>query len=156
MYKRALSAFMLVVLVLTLAVTVFADSDYDDLHNDEHCRDIGSVMITQYAPTNIYEYLRKYTSGPVYFYPSGSMEKVYIRVLGSAHQNGTGAENMTYKNGQIVDGVTCYIGTQYAISSLVYENNLSWCTLSAFPHVFSGVLKGCWYPEYYEDNVVSP
>ena len=156
MYKRALSAFALVVLVLAMAVTAFAASDRDNLHNDEHCYDIGSVLITQYAPTNIYDFSRKSYNTPIYFYPGGNMEKVYISVLGSASSSGTSAENVTVSNGQATEGVTCYIGTQYAINSWVYKYNLSWCTLSAFPHVFSGALEGCWYPEYYEDTVVTP
>ena len=149
MNRRIVSFFVLAILIMTMAVTVFADNE----HNNEHCYDIGSVMITQYAPTNIDGYARKYTSSSIYFYPKGTLEAVYIRVLGSAYDDGTGAQNMTYKNGQVVEAVVCNIGTQYRIHNLVYENNLSWCTLSAYPNVFSGVLKGCWYPEYYEDAV---
>lgn len=153
-HTRRLSLMIIVVFVLMMAITVYADSTI----NSGYYHEINGVIVTQYAPTTL-TFQRKYDkTSPHYFYFTENVSSVFVKSYGNATQSSSGAVELTRDvNGNYVGYVVCQPDIQYKIHNGFNEaeHNYSWCGLAFIPGQFSGALYGYWHPDFhgttYED-----
>lgn len=143
--KRIISLLLVIAAILSVTtITAFAaeNNNHEDI-------DIWPIPLS----INWFTYARgtagqKKDTSPVYLHvEDGNRAAVKVSARG-CDSDGNNGVNWTYSNGKVVDFVTCTIGEQYLIQSLISEKGYSYAVLwFKSTNVLGDSISGVWSPD---------
>lgn len=148
MKKRFACGFLFLTILLSfMSVSVHASN-----HSDTYFYEVNVPRSTYSSPI---PYREKENSTPVYLNiidVDYSMVGVHVQALGVTTPSGDASityTNLTYSNGQLVENVSCYEGTDYLISSLIYERGYRLASLRFITGMGHSITlwEGKWSPD---------